>query len=86
MGGIPEVVREGFNGFLLQHPDDPAELAAKIISLLGDPALRQRLGRQGRDWVLATFSWERIASTLEEFYDAVLALSQSGQYPDTHEL
>jgi spore coat protein SA len=72
MGGIPEVVRDGFNGLLLQQPDDPAELAAKIISLLGDSPLRQRLGRQGRDWVLATFSWERIAGTLEGFYDNVL--------------
>jgi spore coat protein SA len=78
-GGIPEVVRDGFNGLLLQQPDDPAELAANIISLLGDPPLCQRLGRQGRDWVSATFSWERISSTLEEFYDAVLALNQSGQ-------
>jgi spore coat protein SA len=72
MGGIPEVVQDGFNGLLLQQPDDPAELAAKIISLLGDSPLRQRLGRQGRDWVLATFSWEHIARTLEAFYDDIL--------------
>jgi len=71
-GGIPEVVRDGFNGLLLRQPDDPAELAAKIIALLGDPPLRQRLGRQGRDRVAAEFSWERLARTLEEFYDEVL--------------
>ncbi len=78
MGGIPEVVRDGFNGLLLQQPDDPAELAAKILSLLGDPPLRQRLGRQGRDWVLATFSWEQIARTLEAFYDDILGHNLGG--------
>jgi len=71
-GGIPEVVRDGFNGLLLRQADDPGELAAKIIALLGDPPLRQRLGRQGREWVTAEFSWARIARTLEEFYGEVL--------------
>ena len=70
-GGIPEVVRDGFNGLLLRQPDDDAELAEKIIGLLGDAPLRQRLGQQGRDWVARNFSWERIARTLEEFYDEV---------------
>ena len=71
-GGIPEVVRDGFNGLLLRQPDDEAELAEKIIGLLGDAPLRQRLGQQGRDWVRADFSWEKIAGTLEEFYDEVM--------------
>jgi len=78
-GGIPEVVRDAFNGLLLRQPDDATELAEKIIDLLNDAPLRQRLGQQGRDWVSATFSWERIARTLEEFYDEVLELNQHGQ-------
>ena len=75
-GGIPEVVRDGFNGLLLRQKDDDAELAEKIIGLLGDAPLRQRLGQQGREWVRADFSWEKIARTLEEFYDEVM--EQSG--------
>ena len=71
-GGIPEVVRDDFNGLLLRQPDDAAELAEKITGLLGDAPLRQRLGQQGRDWVRADFSWEKIARTLEEFYDEVM--------------
>jgi spore coat protein SA len=71
-GGIPEVVRQDFNGLLLRQPDDAAELAEKIIGLLSDAPLRQRLGQQGRDWVAADFSWDRIAGTLEEFYDEVM--------------
>ncbi|MBM4300353.1 MAG: glycosyltransferase family 4 protein [Deltaproteobacteria bacterium] len=79
MGGIPEVVREDFNGLLLRQKDDASELAEKIIGLLSDPPRRQRLGQQGRDWVRTEFSWERIARTLEEFYDEVMELNQHGQ-------
>jgi spore coat protein SA len=71
-GGIPEVVQDGVNGLLLRQPDDDAELAERIIGLLSDAPVRQRLGQQGRAWVAANFSWEKIAGTLEEFYDAVM--------------
>jgi len=70
-GGIPEVVRGGETGLLLDRQDDDAELAAKIVRLLRDAPLRQRLGQQGRAWVEADFSWEKIAKTLEAFYDEV---------------
>jgi spore coat protein SA len=71
-GGIPEVVRDGVNGLLLEQKDDPVELAEKIIRLLGDPDLRKTLGQQGRDRVVNHFSWDKIARDLEEFYDEVL--------------
>jgi spore coat protein SA len=71
-GGIPEVVRDGLNGLLLDRHDDPRELAGKIVSLLQDRDLRQKLGRQGRQWVRENFSWEQIAARQEEIYDEVL--------------
>jgi spore coat protein SA len=83
MGGIPEVVRDGFNGLLLRQKDDAAELAEKIIGLQGDDPLRHRLGQQGREWVRADFSWERIAGTLEEFYDGVMDQNRQGLYVAT---
>jgi spore coat protein SA len=74
-GGIPEVVQDGANGLLLTHKDDVAELAEKILLLLGDQPLRVTLGTAGRDRMIADFSWERIAATLEAFYDEVLELT-----------
>jgi spore coat protein SA len=71
-GGIPEVVRDGFNGLLLRQPDDATELAEKITLLLGDAELRRTLGQQGRTMVQAGFTWEKIARDLEAFYDEVL--------------
>ncbi len=70
-GGIPEVVREGETGLLLKRRDDVAELAEKIVSLLRDEPRRRKLGQQGRDWVSANFSWEKVAQQLEEVYNEV---------------
>src|SRR2546429_475170 len=42
-GGIPEAIRDGETGFLVE-PEDPAALAATAIRLLGDEGLRRRIG------------------------------------------
>lgn len=39
VGGIPEIIRDGVDGFLVP-PEDPGVLAEKIIHLLKDPKLR----------------------------------------------
>jgi glycosyltransferase involved in cell wall biosynthesis len=44
VGGVPEVVTDGENG-LLVPPGDPAALAAAVVRLFGDTALRERLAR-----------------------------------------
>ncbi len=77
-GGIPEVVQDGTTGLLLTQPDDDAELAAKILTLLNDAPRRQCLGQNGRGRILTSFSWEKIASTLEVFYDEVRDLGLKG--------
>ena len=47
VGGIPEVVRDGETG-LLVDPEDPAMLATALGALLRDPALRTTLGTGAR--------------------------------------
>jgi phosphatidylinositol alpha-1,6-mannosyltransferase len=60
-GGIPEAVREGETGFLVE-PDDPASVAATAIRLLGDEALRRRMGAAGRTAVQTHYNWDRVAA------------------------
>ncbi|GEM_PF-39665 len=66
-GGIPEAVRDGITG-LLVNPTDPDAIAAAVIRLLTDPGLAERLGRQGREWVVREMTWDKAG---QEFRDAL---------------
>jgi spore coat protein SA len=77
-GGIPEVVQEGKNGLLVDNHQDPAELAEKILTLLHDDDLRQRLGQGARARVLERFTWKRIAREQEAVYDGVFERRAGG--------
>jgi glycosyltransferase involved in cell wall biosynthesis len=46
--GIPEIVRDTVDGFLVPA-NDPRALAERVLELAGNAALRQRLGTQARD-------------------------------------
>ncbi|WP_174582771.1 glycosyltransferase [Candidatus Methylacidithermus pantelleriae] len=49
-GAVTEALVHGVNGWLLKEPH-PRELAEVTIQLWQDPALRTRLGKEGRRWV-----------------------------------
>jgi phosphatidyl-myo-inositol dimannoside synthase len=62
-GGVPDAVREGETG-LLVDPDDPLAVAAGINRLLSDPELRRRFGAAGRRAVETYYNWDRVAADL----------------------
>jgi len=55
VGGNPEAVYDGKTGFVVL-PRSPTELGRAIARLATDKALRQKMGRFGRERVLANFS------------------------------
>lgn len=55
VGGIPEVVEDGVNGYLVE-PGDVDGLTARVMQLIADPALRARLGEAGRTRVEQNFT------------------------------
>ncbi len=69
-GALPEVV--GDCG-LLAPPKDPQALARAIAALLESPALREKLGRQGRQRMLEKFSWRAAALSYETVYAQAIA-------------
>jgi glycosyltransferase involved in cell wall biosynthesis len=71
-GGTPEVVEHGSSG-LLSSPWDVSALAANILTLVGDPELRSRFGRHGRQRVERYFNAARMAREAESAYQAALA-------------
>lgn len=66
-GGVPEVIRENETG-LLAAPGNVADLAAKLIQLTCDPALRKRLGAAGRLDAVERFSREAMAKRSIVYY------------------
>jgi glycosyltransferase involved in cell wall biosynthesis len=67
-GGPAETIVDGETGFLVP-PGRPREIAARVLTLLGDPELRGRMGRAGRARVEARFSLDRYASAFGEVLD-----------------
>ncbi len=73
VAGIPDVVADGENG-LLTPAGDAAGLAAALVRLQGDPALRERLGAAARARAERDLSWGEVARAFEEMYVEAAAL------------
>jgi glycosyltransferase involved in cell wall biosynthesis len=67
VGGLADAVEDGVTG-LLVPPGDVAALRAALERLLGDPALRTRLGAAAREKVQRELSFEAAADRLEAVY------------------
>jgi D-inositol-3-phosphate glycosyltransferase len=73
IGGLAYLVQDGVTGFTVPV-DDPLELADKLTSIIQDPNLRDRMGKQAVK-VAQDYAWEKIASKLLVVYEELLANS-----------
>jgi glycosyltransferase involved in cell wall biosynthesis len=78
IGGVPEVVQEGVNGYLVQTGDYHA-LAQRINSLLADRDLAARMGENGRSIVKQRFTEQTMMQQIENLYAQTLAFKRSVQ-------
>jgi glycosyltransferase involved in cell wall biosynthesis len=69
-GGLLGLVRDGETGLLVE-PGDPKALRSAIDRLLADKALRERLGRNAREWITELCSWRSVTDATLETYAAV---------------
>ena len=76
-GGVPEVVAQGETG-LLVPPGDVESLAATVVSLLEDRALREQMGHSGKARVQERFSLDASVGQVEQLYGEVLG-AQKGK-------
>jgi tetratricopeptide (TPR) repeat protein len=85
VGGVPEVVRHDVDG-LLVPPDDPAALCVALDRLMGDDALRRRLGEQAEEAVRTRHSHVAMAARMVVEYRAAIethAAQAAPAAPDT---
>lgn len=75
VGGIPDVVRDGHSGLLLD-PEDPAALAGALVTLAADPARRADMGRAAAE-VAPRFDAAAAVRRIEAVY--LDAISRAGR-------
>ncbi len=73
IGGIPETVKNGFNGFLAK-PGNVDDLADKISKLWSDPVLCRKIGRNAREYVEKNFGPEEHYEKLVGIYNKAIKL------------
>jgi len=71
VGGVPDVVRDGEDGFLVELGDLDA-IAERLARLAADPELRRRMGAAGRERVLPRYSVERLIDDVDGLYRRLL--------------
>lgn len=68
LGGIPEIVRDGETGFLVE-PGDPTALRTAIERVVGDDRLAAEMGKAARADVLDRFTWDHCARRCLAVYE-----------------
>ena len=68
--GYRGVLEDGGEGLLVQ-PEDERRLAEALIYLLKDPALREKMGRQGQA-TATDYAWHKVAQQVLDYYRELL--------------
>ncbi len=86
VSGVPELVDDGINGFLVPSRD-PQALSEGMVRLLKDKALRQRFAEAGRQRVLRDFDLQKNTGRILGLFHEVLGLDPvaSEHHPETLE-
>jgi glycosyltransferase involved in cell wall biosynthesis len=64
VGALPEIIREGENGFLVE-PKNPEQLAEKILLLLGNSELRNKFSENNK-LKSKNYTWDCVVDLLEQ--------------------
>lgn len=71
-GGIPDLVRQGEDGFL-HEADDVDGMAESVLTLLADAGMRERFGEAARARIAREFSLEKLGDRALARYTELLA-------------
>lgn len=74
VGGIPEVIEDGINGFLIT-PGDHRALAEKLLLLLSNKQMRQEMGSNNRKKIKERYDINVICTRLAQAYEHLIHAS-----------
>ena len=69
--GVPEIVKDGYNGFLVK-PKDVNQLANRIIKYIDNRELIELHGQNGRNFVNGKWSIENMVNKVDEIYQILI--------------
>jgi len=72
VGGVPEIVKHGETGILVE-PDDPEALTQAIAQLIASPTQREDFGRKGAIRIGEHFDAQRVARRMIDLYGELTA-------------
>jgi glycosyltransferase involved in cell wall biosynthesis len=75
-GGVVETVKDRETGFIVEK-NDPHQLAYLLLKLLENDALRETMGRAGRERALANFTWDQVAESMFRRYQVLSSAGNS---------
>ncbi len=76
VGGLPEVVTDGVDGFLIE-PRNIEGMARRAIEILSDEDRRRRMGEHARETARTRFSSSAIIPQYEQLYERVLSATSA---------
>lgn len=78
-GSIPEILKDGENGFLVNKNDDE-QLAQRILQLAVAPQLRKVMGEANRQRFLTVYSHQEYGRKMIEFFKGIDRLPSSSKF------
>jgi glycosyltransferase involved in cell wall biosynthesis len=70
-GGLPEVVQDGYTGFIVEKEDVSATRDA-MIRLIEDQELRSKMGKAGREYVRNNYEWSKCVDIMMDLHHQTL--------------
>jgi glycosyltransferase involved in cell wall biosynthesis len=71
VGGVRDVLMDGVNAFIV-HKDDNALFTKRLMQLVEDSDLREKMGKAGSEQTLQQFSYTRLCKDVRELYIELL--------------
>jgi glycosyltransferase involved in cell wall biosynthesis len=72
VGGIPDLIQDGYNGFLVT-PGNSLELSEKLDILLNDPSLIKSMGQRSRALATTKFNYLKSYQRMQDLYHSLIA-------------
>jgi len=78
VGGLPEIVRNGETGYLVEV-GDTRTMAERAVEILSDEKRQREMGARGRAWAIERFNTEIVIPQYEKLYERVVAWARKNK-------